>query len=202
MKHLHASYAATVIVCLVSYGCGGANNKPQTTPQPLPVTSTATRGAPKWIDNEPKLGAVGFANSNPLGDKGFQRTVAIADARKKLADKMQVRVQHIYRRLDQEMASGTAGKPKQKPVRSSVMQQMIDDTSREITDVELSGTGVSGIWNDENGDLWVLVEMDQEKYETDMHRAASKAIQGQIDAGEHQLDGAMDKLDAVIRDAE
>ena len=64
-------------------GCGAKKG-----PATVPVTSTPTKNAPSWIDNEEipdGLAAVGIAQPNPMGDKSMQRTVAIADARTKLA---------------------------------------------------------------------------------------------------------------------
>ena len=90
----------TLLLALV--GCG--EKAPVTTP--APVTSTQTRNAPAWIDNEEipdGLAAVGIAQANVMGDKSMQRTTAIADARTKLAGKLKVRVQNMFSQLNQQV---------------------------------------------------------------------------------------------------
>ena len=170
-------------------------------PQTNPVTTTASKGAPAWIDNEEipdGLAAVGIAQPNPMGDKSMMRTVAIADGRTKLAGKIKTRVQNIFSQLNQQVTSASAD-GKGKPIKSDVMSRVIENTTRNLVDQEVSGTEARGFYTDpSDGTLYVQIVMTKASMDKALQGTAQAQIQKEIAAGEKDLEKALDKLDAAI----
>jgi hypothetical protein len=170
---------------------------PKQGPATAPVTSTQTKGAPSWIDNEEipdGLAAVGIAQANPMNDKAMQRTVAVADARTKLAGKLKVRVQNMFSQLNQQVTSASAD-GKAKPIKSDVMNRVIENVTRQLVDQELSGTTTRSFYRDPaDGNLYVFVVMNKDTIAS----VAQAQIRKEIAQGEVDLNQALDKLDAAI----
>jgi len=170
-------------------------------PQTNPVTTTASKGAPAWIDNEEipdGLAAVGIAQPNPMGDKSMQRTVAIADGRTKLAGKIKTRVQNMFSQLNQQVTSASAD-GKGKPIKSDVMSRVIENTTRNLVDQEVSGTEARDFYTDpSDGTLYVQIVMTKASMDKALQGTAQAQIQKEIAAGEKDLEKALDKLDAAI----
>jgi hypothetical protein len=177
-------------------GCG-----PKQAPNTMPVTSTPAKNAPSWIDNEEipdGLAATGIAQANPMGDKSLQRTTAIADARTKLAGKLKVRVQNMFSQLNQQVSTAAADGTR-KPIRSEVMNRVIENVTRQLVDQELAGTSTRAFWTDPtDGSLYVFVVMTKDTMDRAMANAAQAQIKKEIAEGEQSLDKALDKLDAAI----
>lgn len=190
---------ALVLAGLVA--CGGAKKAPTA----APVTTTPAKNAPSWIDNEEipdGLAAVGIAQPNPMGDKSLQRTVAIADARSKLAGKLKTRVQNMFSQLNQQVTTATADGSK-KPIKSDVMNRVIENVTRQLVDQELSGTSTRAFWTDPgDNNLYVFVVMTKDSLDRALAGAAQAQIQREIAQGEKSLDKALDKLDAAIAASE
>ena len=176
----------------------GTEKAPVTT---VPVTTTTTRNAPAWIDNEEipdGIASLGIAQSNPMGDKGLQRTVALADARTKMAGKMKVRVQSMFSRLDQSVTTASADGTK-KPIKSDVMNRVIDNVTRQLVDQELAGTNTRATWTDPaDGSLYLFLVMTKDSMDRALAGAAQAQIKKEIAQGEQSLSVALDKLDAAI----
>jgi hypothetical protein len=177
-------------------GCG-----PKQAPNTMPVTTTPAKNAPAWIDNEEipdGLAATGIAQANPMGDKSLQRTTAIADARTKLAGKLKVRLQNMFSQLNQQVSTAAADGTK-KPIRSDVMNRVIENVTRQLVDQELAGTSTRAFWTDPtDGSLYVFVVMTKDTMDRAMANAAQAQIKKEIAEGEQSLDKALDKLDAAI----
>ena len=177
-------------------GCG-----PKQAPNTMPVTSTPAKNAPSWIDNEEipdGLAATGIAQANPMGDKSLQRTTAIADARTKLAGKLKVRVQNMFSQLNQQVSTAAADGTR-KPIRSEVMNRVIENVTRQLVDQELAGTSTRALWTGPtDGSLYVFVVMTKDTMDRAMANAAQAQIKKEIAEGEQSLDKALDKLDAAI----
>ena len=176
--------------------CGGRKG-----PTTVQVTSTPTRNAPSWIDNEEipdGLAAVGIAQANPMGDKSMQRTVAIGDARAKLAGKLKVRVQNMFSQLNQQVTTAAADGTK-KPIKADVMNRVSENVTRQLVDQELAGTSTRAFWTDPaDGNLYVFVVMTKETMDRALAGVAQAQIRKEIAGGEQSLDQALDKLDAAI----
>jgi hypothetical protein len=184
----------TFLLALV--GCAGTQ-----APVTAPVTTTQTRNAPAWIDNEEipdGLAAVGIAQPNVMGDRALQRTVAVADARTKLAGKLKVRVQSMFSQLNQQVTTAAADTGA-KPVKSDAMNRVIDNVTRQVINQELAGTNTRGTWTDpEDGSLYVFLVMTRESMDAALAATAKAQIKKEIGQGEQGLDAALDKLDAAI----
>jgi len=184
-------------VLLLSLIACGAEKGPVT----VPVTTTTTRNAPAWIDNEEipdGIAATGIAQPNPMGDKGLQRTVALADARTKMAGKMKVRVQSMFRRLDQSVTTASADASK-KPIKSDVMDRVIDNVTRQVINQELAGTNTRATWTDpSDGSLYLFLVMTKDSMDRALAGAAQSQIRKEIAQGEQSLTVALEKLDAAI----
>jgi hypothetical protein len=174
---------------------------PRQAPITTPVTTTQTRNAPDWIDHEEipdGLGAVGIAQANVMGDKSLQRTTAVADARTKLAGKLKVRVQSMFSQLNQQVTTAAADAG-QKPVKSDVMDRVIENVTRQVVNQELAGTNTRGAWTDPaDGSLYVFVVQTKASLDQALAGAAQSAIKKEIAQGEQSLNTALDKLDAAI----
>jgi hypothetical protein len=184
-------------LAVAGLACGG----PKADPNRVPVTTTQTKNAPSWIDNEEipdGLAAVGIAQPNPMGDKSMQRTVAINDGRTKLAGKIKTRVQNMFSQLNQQVTSASAD-GKGKPIKSDVMSRVIENTTRNLVDQEVSGTEARGFYTDpSDGTLYVQIVMTKASMDKALQGTAQAQIQKEIAGGEKDLEKALDKLDAAI----
>ncbi len=182
---------------ILAIGCGST----QRSPVSAPPSSVPGRDAPAWVDNEEipdGLAAVGIAQPNPMGDKSMMRTVAIADARTKLAGKLKIRVQNMFSQLNQQVTTAAADNTK-KPIKTDVMNRVIENVTRQLVDQELAGTTTRNFWNDpSDGSLYVFVVMTKETMDRALAGAAQSQIRKEIAQGEQSLDKALDKLDAAI----
>jgi hypothetical protein len=173
---------------------------PKLAPNTVPVTTTSVKNAPAWIDNEEipdGLAATGIAQANPMGDKSLQRTVAIADARTKLAGKLKVRVQNMFSQLNQQVTNASADGGK--PIKTDVMNRVIENVTRQLVDQELAGTSTRSFWSDpSDGNLYVFVVMTKDTLDRALAGAAQGQIKKELAQGEQSLEHALDKLDAAI----
>jgi len=173
---------------------------PKHAPNTVPVTTTPVKTAPAWIDNEEipdGLAATGIAQANPMGDKSLQRTVAIADARTKLAGKLKVRVQNMFSQLNQQVTTASADGGK--PIKTDVMNRVIENVTRQLVDQELAGTSTRSFWTDpSDGNLYVFVVMTKDTLDRALAGAAQGQIKKELAQGEQSLEHALDKLDAAI----
>jgi hypothetical protein len=190
--------AGTLVLALVA--CGG-----EKAPVTVPVTTTQTRNAPVWIDNEEipdGLAAVGIAQPNAMGDKSLMRTVALADARTKLAGKLKVRVQNMFSQLNQQVATASATTGS-KTIKSDVMNRVIENVSRQVVNQELAGTNTRATWTDpDDGSLYLFVVMTKDSMDQALASSAKAQIRKEIAQGEQSLNTALDKLDAAIAASE
>lgn len=173
------------------------------TTTPIDVTTTRAKGAPAWIDNEDtapdSLTVTGIAQPNPLSDKSMQRTEALANARTKLAQKISVRVEALFEQLNQHMTTGGNDRVGDKLVRSDVMTRMIKETTRQITDVELSGASARQYWTDpQDGTLYVLMVLSKETLNKALTTSAGNAMRREIAQGAAELKDALASLDEAL----
>jgi hypothetical protein len=182
---------------ILAIGCGST----QRPPVAAPSASAPVRDAPAWVDNEEipdGLGAVGIAQANAMGDKGFQRTVALADARTKLAGKLKVRVQHLFSQLNQQVT--TAGQTTgQKLVRSEVMNRVIESVARQLVDQTLVNAITRSTWTDtQDGSLYLFLVMSRDALAESLAQSAKVEIRREVAKGEaHQLAPVLPKVEAA-----
>jgi len=166
---------------------------------PVPVYAQAPKKSepPDWVTNErlPEgqvpagLVAVGIAAPNPLNDKGYQRNVAISDARVKMAGKIKVKVQYLISRLDQTVSSANTH-----TISADAQSRITEGISRQLINMDLEGADTIRWWTDpEDHDLYVLLFMPKDRMDSDMSKVTRTVAQG-----EKQLDRALTKLDKFI----
>jgi hypothetical protein len=195
--------SSTCIVSIFFAGCASAP------PQSAPVTQVtqaapAMKPMPAWIDKPEypgALAAVGSAQPNPLGDRAFQRQTAAAAARVDMAERLNTRVQNMFRNLQQQSTMGsTNGK---QVVRSDAMNRVIESVTRTLTNQQLAGSAVQETWTDpDGGTLYVLLTLSKESTDHALEQIARQQIQSAIKSGVQGLDDATAKLDAAIADSQ
>jgi hypothetical protein len=172
----------------------GCNKKPIITP--VPVTSSKAPQAPQWIDNPlsvPGIVGVGVEAPNVLGDTMTQRKIALAMARGQVAVQVRARVQEMFAALTQQSKSGSDATGK--VLTQESMGRMVEDTMRELVDVELVGATTRQFWTDpDNGKLWVLVSLDKEA----VHNAAEKVLRKELKDGSVDLQAALVRMDEAL----
>ena len=183
-------------VLLAGLGCA-----PTRAPQAAPAAPPASQGSPAWVDQEEipsGLAAVGIAQANPMGDKGFQRTVAVADARTKLAGKLKVRVQHLFSQLNQQVTGASAGGGAA-PARSDVMNRVMESVTRQLVDQQLVGTTTLATWTDpQDGSLYLHLAMTREAMDRALSSTVKTELRRQIAQGHPQLAPVLPKVDSAI----
>ncbi len=157
--------------------------------------------APAWVDHEEipdGLAAVGIAQPNPMGDKAFQRTTAVADARAKLAGKLKVRVQSMFTQLNQQVTTDAAGAG-EKPIRQDVMNRVINNVTRQLVDQELVGASTRATWTDpSDGSLYLFLVMGRDNVNAALASTAKVEIRKEIARGETTLQPALPKVDKAV----
>ena len=182
---------------------GAGCNAPQTAPAAAPVQAAPANAAqaPAWVDREEipdGLAAVGIAQPNVMGDKGLQRTTAVADARAKLAGKLKVRVQNMFTQLNQQVTTAALG-TNGKPIRQEVMNRVIGNVTRQLVDQELVGASTRTTWTDPaEGSLYLLLVMGRDNVNAALARTAKTEIQREIDQGQVSLKPALPKVDKAV----
>jgi hypothetical protein len=170
-------------------------------PIAAPVTTTPTRDAPAWIDQEEMAGglaAVGIAQPNPMGDKGMQRTIALADARTKLAGKVKVRVQSLFSQLNQQLTGVTAG-TSAPPVKTDVMNRVLENVTRQLVDQELVGGSTRATWTDpQDGSLYLLLTLTRDAADRAMASTTKTEIRKQVARGQPRLAEVLPEVDTAI----
>ncbi len=110
--------------------------------------------APFWVCDQPVDGlavhAVGVAEKSAAG-YSFMKNMAATDARVQLAQRMQVHVNNMVKQYAE--TTGAADTETVDKVNTSVTKQ--------ITEQSLLGTKIYKIANSPNGDLYVLLGMDE-----------------------------------------
>lgn len=160
----HSFLIVLGIAFLGSLACG--EKAPELVPdRPQTGATTATRGAPSWIDNEDalpdKVCAVGMAQPNALNDRSMQRDMALTDARAKLAAKLNARV-HASASASTQMTQSATNQGTEVAASSSATRVQTTYT-RQKADAMLVGAKPQQFWTDpKDGTLYVLLAVDQE----------------------------------------
>ena len=142
---------ATIAGLLGLTGCTNQPNKSNTYQCMIDEAS-----APHWVcDNgstmEGGIFAVGSAESSPLG-RNFQLTTATAAARDALARQMNVKVKNMFKNF--QASTGIA--------KEQTADRAVQNVSKQIANVTLSGSKVMQVWTSPKGIMYVLVGMPNE----------------------------------------
>lgn len=126
----------------------------------IPVTTTATRNAPKWIDNADRDGhltAVGIAARPLTGDKSFQREMAVNRGIAALGKKLSTKTDNLFLQLQAQTVQ--ARTDMKRPTQSELVE--VNNTIRNLTSTRVKGARVPYFWTDSaDGTLYCLVQLD------------------------------------------
>lgn len=150
--------------------------------------------APGWVCDQPVEGlavsAVGVAEKSAAGHS-FMKNMAATDARVQLAQRMKVQVQNMVKQYAE--TTGAAD--------SETVDKVNTSVTKQITDQTLLGTKIYKTITSPNGNLYVLLGMD----EASMAAAAQSALRTSMgnDAAlwqQFKAQKAQDELAAAIAD--
>lgn len=143
---------SVAVIALVLTSCGSDEVKEAAADCVFPDAPSAA--APGWICDEPVEGiavsAVGVAEKSAAGHS-FMKNMAATDARVQLAQSMKVHVQNMVKQYAE--TTGAADTETVDKVNTSVTKQ--------ITDESLVGTKIYKTRTSPNGNLYVLLGMDE-----------------------------------------
>lgn len=134
----------TLVVAIGLIGCGSKEAKVYVNPE--------FEGAPKWVQIpqvEGKIAEMGSAPANKMNNYGFQRELAMANARNNLAKRLNTKVKSMFKTY----ASQTSAN-------SGTFDMTAESVSKQITKQSLSGTSQKDSWTSKSGTLYVLVTID------------------------------------------
>ncbi len=143
-----SSSVAVLATCLTVAACGGS-------PAPKDSLKAETVGLPAWalgkcqdtLKDKSELCASGSVQG--MTNVGLARSAAEGRARTELARTLQVRVKSMLK----DYQAATQGNPSTE----AGSEQHIEDVSKQITDMTLSGSRVEDTFISDTGTFWALV---------------------------------------------
>jgi hypothetical protein len=149
------------LVCGWFVACGG----PQ---KPKDAMKAELQGLPKWALGKCQEGLknkdaiCGSGSVQGMSNISLARSAAEGRARTELARSLQVRVKSM---LKDYQAATTGG-----PENQTASEQHIEDVSKQITDVTLSGSRLEDTFVSETGTFWALVALDTESFKDSLKK--------------------------------
>ena len=134
----------SLAVVLTLSGCG--SNEPDVYVNP------EFEGAPDWVQLpyvKGKIAEMGSAPANKMNDFGFQRELALANARNNLAKRLNVKVKSMFKTYSSQTSAN-----------DGTFDMTAESVSKQITKQSLSGTSQHSSWMSKSGTLYVLVTID------------------------------------------
>ncbi len=164
-------------------GCGGS-------PAPKDSLKAETVGLPGWalgkcqdsLKNKNALCASGSVQG--MTNVGLARSAAEGRARTELARILQVRVKSMLK----DYQAATQGGPDNE----TASEQHVEDVSKQITDVTLSGSRVEDTFISETGTFWALVALDPDDFK--------ESLKGMKNLDERVRAHIVQRADAAFRD--
>lgn len=182
------------LLALVAMGCGGAPAK--TAPQN--AMQAAFAGAPEWVlgcdsyfEGKPVVCGVGSVSGtrNP----GLAVSAAEGRGRTKIARSLQTQVKSMLKDYQSTTTGGDAFGE------ASNDEQHIEDVSKQVTKLSLSGTKKKKTWIGPDGTLHVLMVLDVETFKDSLSKMKQldervrKAVVERANKAFSELDDEMDK---------
>jgi hypothetical protein len=181
--------AVTGLLVVLGAACAG----PQKPAEGLKAEMAA---APKWAQGDcavalpKKEGICGAGSVSGMTNVALARSAAEGRARTELARSLQVRVKSMLK----DYQAATQGGPDAK----TDSEQHIEDVSKQITDVTLSGTRLQDTFVTDTGTYWALVVLDVEPFKESL--SGMKDLDERVRAGIIQrADRAFTQLDWATR---
>jgi hypothetical protein len=142
------------IASILFTGCGKQKPAPQTVKKAEPIyVDPEYQGAPKWVLMPQAKGYIaetGSAQRNVGNDISFQRAEAKADARKNIAQQIEIKVNSMIKTYKAATGSG----------KDATFDKSSEDVSKQIASQTLKGTRVEDTWISRTGTLYVLMVLD------------------------------------------
>ncbi|MBT3317408.1 LPP20 family lipoprotein [bacterium] len=178
---------AAVLLSLVFVfaGCGGG-------PKPMSdIVSNELDGAPDWVingrgDNDKMIYGVGSAGGSK--NVALMRSTALGRGRTEIAHQLDLKVKSM---LKDYQSTTTGGEYFGEAAND---EQHIEDVSKQVTDLSLSGTRQEETWISKTGTLYVLVSLDIEAFKdivngmTHLSEQVRKAVVERADKAFAELD--------------
>jgi LPP20 lipoprotein len=177
--------SALLAMVLSVWGCGGP-------PTPGSMMAKELEGAPDWAvkghgDDKAKVYGVGSVTGT--ANVALARSTAEARGRTAIARSLQIKVKSM---LKDYQASTTGGEEYNK---AAYDEQYIEDTSKQITDLTLSGTIREDTWIAKTGTYYVLMALDVKHFKDAV--GSMKTLSEDIRAAvQERADHAFADLDA------
>ncbi|WP_019616513.1 LPP20 family lipoprotein [Psychromonas ossibalaenae] len=189
-------YTSVILGSVLLAGCASNDVQEQKTMVADCVFPDAPQAAaPLWICDEPIDGfdvtGVGFAQKSAAG-AGFMKDVAANDARVKIAQSMQIKVQNMFKQY-----VGTTG-----AADSETVDMVMESVTKNVTAQTLMGSKIIKTRVSPNGGLYALVAMDpmavqdnaKTALKTSMNNDPALWQQFKADKAQQELELMVDKI--------
>jgi len=149
------------VLCGVLAGCGGQQ-------KPKEAMKAEIQGLPKWALGKCQEGLknkdaiCGTGSVQGMSNISLARSAAEGRARTELARSLQVRVKSM---LKDYQAATTGG-----PENQTASEQHIEDVSKQVSDLTLSGSRLEDSFVSETGTFWALVVLDTESFKDSLKK--------------------------------
>jgi len=153
--------AGLLALTFILGGCGQEPVKPKTYVNP------EFEGAPKWVQVpkvKGKIVEMGSAPKNAMNNFGFQRELAMSNARNNLAKRLNVKVKSMFKTFSSQTSAN-----------GGTFDMTAESVSKQITKQSLSGTYQEDAWTSRSGTLYVLMAIDTKAVEDLMEKSAKSA---------------------------
>ena len=155
-KNLKYMVGAFALVTLLG-GCG----------QPDRYVNPEFVGAPAWVQMpkvDGKIAEMGSAPKNAMNNFGFQRELAMANARTNLAKRLNVKVKSMFKTYSSQTSAN-----------SGTFDMTAESVSKQITKQSLNGTTQEDAWTSKKGTFYVLMTIDTQSVAKLMEQNAATA---------------------------
>jgi LPP20 lipoprotein len=183
------SLALGIAGLLCSAGLGACGK-----PSPKSALAAEMDGLPQWALGKCEAGLknksalCGSGSVQGMSSVSLARSAAEGRARTELARVLQVRVKSMLKDYQSAAQGG--------PDNETASEQYIEDTSKQISDVTLSGSRLEETFVSDTGTFWALVVLDVEAFKGSLQQASAlndqvrAAIIARADHSFQQLDEA------------
>jgi hypothetical protein len=204
MKRVSSNVVARLspLFALALAACGG-NPPPHAAPAPAMVGNAIAdefNSAPTWVrqscksywgDKKSRVCAVGSMGGSR--NVGLLRSGATGRARTEIARSMQTKVASLLKDYQRTVTGGeNFGK-------AASDEQLVQDTSKQLTDMTLSGTEQIDSWMSASGTMYVLVALNTETFGDSLNKMQNldqktvEYVKRNADKAFDDLQGELDK---------
>jgi hypothetical protein len=189
------------VLGLLAFGCASAPPPPPPAAAPAPKNAMQAElvGAPKWVTmgcgahfGEKKNAVCGVGGVAGMTNPALARTAAEGRGRTEIARSLKLRVKSMLK----DYASVTKGGPSAKLNN----EEHIEDVSKQVTDLSLSGTRLEDTWISNTGTFYALVVLDTNAFKTQV-KDDKQLDEGVRAAIVERADKSFGELDAATESA-